>query len=427
MPGAVRDKWIRSICDQASPARFLFSRKDSSFVDTPDIDPDVARDYLDKIEKAEQVLTSSLYYFSQPKVTDFFFSILPKLNKSLSRCTVSHQATSPAIRGRILWEKTKKQQLLRSNLFVCKSISATHNTPENQLLKSYLFEVKEVVDEIIKIVGTGGITREIIKIKHATDAYIKESKMRGVAYKKKPTQAMHRGATRNKQRGYSELSLLYGKLLQTLRQKKIDTIIDLISRGWFEPIRDDDLFEIYILVLLLNMLTARYGTPYKFNGIGSLSRKEVVKWLIKDSDVSLSLYFDQSPESITGCPYLYTKIASKYKGVSVRPRRPDLTLRFQGQGFHRFLLVEAKMTRDKDYINESIYKSVAYLKDFEAIWQRDYEQKPKIILIFPESEITKISTSSEAESADDLEILSSNETERIARLISSLIDHQHET
>ena len=420
MTDSARQKWIKTICNEKGPGRYLFSRQDSAFVDCPDIDADVVKQYLDKIQKAEQALTASLFYMSQSSVVQFHKETLPQLHRNLNRSTVSKETVSPSIRGRIIWGKTKRLQLYKPNIYASRKSTLNHDIPENQLLKFYINDVKRVADELIKVIGTGHITKQILEVKHIAASYLKERSIRNITLRDKPTSLMRKTALRNKQKGYSELAVLSHKLTKSLRQKEIETIIDLISRGWFEPIRDDDLFEIYVLVNVIQQLTTKFGEPTTINGISALTRSEVAVFVT--SDLKISVFFDQSPETITKSQYYYTKIANQYNGIYIRPRRPDITIKVTSQDWERILLIEAKFTESKDYVNDSIYKALGYLRDFEVLWDKMKEQKPKVVLVFPEGDISPSSISGRP--LEELEILSAEDTSRLDTLVTSITSRQ---
>src|SRR5262245_16254633 len=100
--------------------------------------------------------------------------------------------------------------------------------------------------------------------------------------------------------------------------------------------------------------------------------------------VYVEVYFDQSPATQLGFSSAYAAILGAYQGVRWSSRRPDIIVRICFAGdVVRTILFEAKNTVKDSYKQSSVYKALAYLKDFEEVWEVDPDQKPKAVLVFP--------------------------------------------
>ena len=77
------------------------------------------------------------------------------------------------------------------------------------------------------------------------------------------------------------------------------------------------------------------------------------------------------------------QIVAAHKGVTAQERRPDILVKFTTPYSERRVLIEVKETEDPTYMRDSVYKVLAYLRDFASLWEGLAHQKPKAILVFP--------------------------------------------
>jgi hypothetical protein len=169
------------------------------------------------------------------------------------------------------------------------------------------------------------------------------------------------------------------------RQGKWEAILKLLRSGWLEPIQEDDLFELYVLVVILETLKTDlgFGEPSAF-GLIKPGRREIAVFSREPDGIEADLYFDQSPVEIFELPSVYQETLGRFEGLTAYARRPDITVRFRKPGGieHR-LLVECKRTDDDGYRRDSVYKALAYLKDFGELWANVPQQRPKVLVVFP--------------------------------------------
>jgi len=415
-----REKWKELITAETHAGRYLFARKQSVYSECPTICSHKLANFLNKLDNAESnvSLLSSLYYFSQEGINNFIKIELKDMLKSLNRRTEgSLHKYRNQVKGRISWNKTLMKRVSQNddNLYICKRNSITNNIPENMLLKTYLESTKFALDEILRLAGTGDSTREFTKYRHIIENSLKRQVIKDIDSQERASHLMISSARRSKNKLYSTLANIYIQLYNSIRRQKLNTIIELIQNNWFEPINDDDLFEIYVLICVLDILKDIYGEPEKYSLIHS-GRNEIVKFT--NSKEEILVYFDQSPETYFNSKYFYSSIVRKYRGITGKPRRPDIAIRIRTpQQADRILLLEVKHTSDIDYKNNSLYKAIAYLKDFEPIWLPAINQKPKIALVFSDKDIEPIDVASEE--YDDIEIVSTYNLQRIKNIITS--------
>ena len=157
----------------------------------------------------------------------------------------------------------------------------------------------------------------------------------------------------------------------------------LLAVGWLEPVDIDDLFELYCLVMILDVIGDElgFGEPDEF-GLILPGRKHVAAFSRSAGDVKV--FFDQSLFTMLGLRGRYRAVVDRHNGVSGAERRPDIIVTFERPGHaKRTLLVEMKKTRDGVYLSDSIYKVFGYLHDFGSVWPIAFD-RPKALLLVPD-------------------------------------------
>jgi hypothetical protein len=125
-----------------------------------------------------------------------------------------------------------------------------------------------------------------------------------------------------------------------------------------------------------------FGPPVAY-GLIQRGRTSIAKFRDKSNDCTAEVYFDQAPSSAFRCRSEYLDTISAYTGITGQERRPDIMIKFSFESNQRILILEAKETSDPSYMRDSVYKVLAYLKDFSKIWLEHSSQSPKAILMFP--------------------------------------------
>jgi hypothetical protein len=229
---------------------------------------------------------------------------------------------------------------------------------------------------------------------------------------------MRQAARRHRNPRYRRLASLQNEFDAALLEEKWSAVLRLLEKNWLEPLHLDDLFELYVLVLVLVVLEKDLGLGPPKPGLIRRGRKQVAKFEPPGQGIRVDVYFDQSPASQLGCSSEYAAVVGSYKGLRPGKHRPDVTLRIHPAGAPaRTLLVEAKKTEDDRYQRDSVYKVLAYLRDFKELWQGLPGQRPKGALVFPASagvEPTRDDT------ALDL-VLAGGTRERIRQILQPLV------
>lgn len=137
------------------------------------------------------------------------------------------------------------------------------------------------------------------------------------------------------------------------------------------------LFELYVLFELIKKLP---GEP-KYRLLHE-KRKDKKKHLFElwDGENCIYIYYQKTPKDLNDIS-MYKKLCKGYS-IGSNVRSPDIILEYGNTG--RYRLVEVKNTDDKDYIKDSIYKVMGYLKDFEGNGEENFltDNCPVILVIF---------------------------------------------
>lgn len=365
-----------------------------------------------------------LYYLTQPRVTIFFRDMLPDLVRSISHSSVGKvELSRRGARGKISWQHTLRARAsgrVDTATLVIRRAVKSSDIPINRLLKLYLHGVSSAVSSVVSAVGRGALSREVEDLKRHADVMLNNPYIGGIALESRATANMRQAARRHRNRRYGELARLQAEFDATVNQNKWESILRLLLRGWIEPVSDDDLFELYILVMVLDVLEteAGYGQPFQYGLIKS-KRREVARFRRASDGAEVDVYFDQSPKTILGTSSEYMNIINQYDQFTGSPHRPDILLRFRlPDGTIRHLVIEVKQTNDPQYMRDSIYKALAYLKDFAELWKSAATQSPKTILAFSQAMSRKRAST---DTGRDLVIISPGERTRLASLLESAI------
>ncbi len=381
--------------------------------------------FLNRLKYAETdvVLLSRAHFLLQPRVTTFFEEVLPNLLRGISHgSTGLVELSRLGTRGRILWPDTLRSRMSGRGAgggFVVRRTDRSSDLPENQMLKLFLARTSATVAAVSQVVGTTALMPQLEKVRHVADRALKEPYLREVQMQPKATSLMRQRAKRHRNAGYGRVAELQDNLEAVLRQGKWEAILSLLRVGWAAPVDDDDLFELYVLVLVLDLLEHElgFGEPYE-HGLILRNRKEVARFNGTGSVSGIDVYFDQNPATIFRLKSEYKTVMAAYEGVSGSAHRPDLTLRFRlDDGRERRLLVEVKKTEDDKYKRDSVYKVLGYLQDFRALWNDGAEQWPKAVLVFPRGVEAVAGTEHDER---DLALVSSNQRERFADLLQEV-------
>jgi hypothetical protein len=75
--------------------------------------------------------------------------------------------------------------------------------------------------------------------------------MQSMSRPRQATVLMRQRALRNRSWRYKKVAMLQQELDASVHESKWEQILRLLARGWLAPVDTDDLFELYVQVLVL--------------------------------------------------------------------------------------------------------------------------------------------------------------------------------
>jgi hypothetical protein len=160
---------------------------------------------------------------------------------------------------------------------------------------------------------------------------------------------------------------------------------DALRGGWLAAEDDDEMFELYVLSRLVEVLF-RFGPWDTFETTPALLGGDPLLRAVRD-DVEIAVRFDRAPATVGA----YRWIFRRYDGVDAASRRPDIQISISVGGITRHSILEVKATSPATaYGRDSLYKVLGYLKDYAELWPpSDSVSHPSGILVYA----TGVSTS----------------------------------
>jgi hypothetical protein len=415
--------WATFICSPEHAGRFLCPVGDAEYTSGPALTDERIQRFCDRLGHAgpDAMLLARLYLLLGPDFAHFFSTSLPALLRAVSHSTAGTQELSRrGVRGKVLWPQTLRARAsgkATAGSFFVRRAERSSDVPENQLLRLFLTDVVRSVDATAKEVGTGAVLEELKQIRRHAITALRNPYLKEVAETRKATALMRRRARRHRNRHYRPLTDRRADFDAAIRDGKWATLYRLLRSGWFKPVNREDLFELYLLVLILDVLAndLGFGDPVEYGLIRP--NREHVAWFSRADGAEVWVYFDQSPKTIFGTASIYGAMRGLYTFPHGSERRPDIVLRARSTTLpERRLLVEAKETADDEYMRGSVYKVFGYLYDFRAMWDPLPDQAPKAVLVFPEKVALRTGTTD----VDREVVLASGELSQRGRIVELL-------
>jgi len=170
---------------------------------------------------------------------------------------------------------------------------------------------------------------------------------------------------------------LYNKIFT---KNDLNTIKTIIGNQLLKPSKDIDLFEIYVLFNIIDQLNYKLKDKSNANlDVNLIMAKYKKQYTAKyeDLETTIKVYYQQLPP-IFAQNSKYKDIFQNYD-LNVNTRLPDIIIEYQTTNGIYYQIIEVKLTNNRDYIVDSVYKLLGYLKDFECIMNKT--NNPKGILV----------------------------------------------
>jgi len=341
---------------------------------------------LTMLEKKELDYLSIVHFLLSDEIKAFV-KIVPRILRRLSHATQKEVLVNRGcVKGKIDWNLTIKERCARGydqTIFVCRPPSRIYNLPENQLLKFVLTQIRRLMEETAKLpkVEEKNVRLEELRTKDGKEKWadrmswlkfhvnnaLKNIHLKGVDVPSLVNERMIRRAQTARNKDYESVAdshSLHRQIIQRLDKK---TLRQLIEERFLKPLKEDALYELFVLFETMNSL----GKPEELNLIRPGARA-IAKYRIGEEIVHV--YFQRTKDLFTTSEY--KSIFDDYD-LNVSSRRPDITLYFERE--HKFVIIEVKLTKDRDYIVDSVYKVLGYLADFKRHFPK--KQKPEGVLV----------------------------------------------
>jgi len=368
-----RDVWREFVCAPDRAGRHLSAiGRGVAGSKSEAIDLAVLQAFLDRLHdtSADVELLGAVVDLITGGYPTFAEKTLQKILDALSNEVLSlEQVVGPAMRGNPRWDRTLIARLsgaLSPVQYVSRTSHRSFELPENQLLVWLVHDLRKAVTEIERRVGSSGLHPALIRVREGCEAALRHHWFGDLTIPLRPTGAMMAAASRHRRPEYR----IAAKLAQ--RRIEIETpddqarwynILALLAVNWLEPVSDDDLFELYVLVLTLDLLAEEVGLgePVEY---GLVTRGRGYVALFQKEDLTVRVFFDQTPSAILKLKPRYAGVVNAHRGLTGGQRRPDIMLVSNVGNDQRIVLIEMKKSSDGRYLSDSVYKVFGYLYDF---------------------------------------------------------------
>lgn len=372
-----RQAWRDFICAPERAGRHLSAIGSGVMGASSDhaIDLAVLQSFLEKLHNtdADMSLLGKTVDLVTGDYVDFVSVRLHALLDALSNeMLAQEQIVGPGLRGNPRWDRTILQRMagtLSPVHYVSRTTHRSFELPENQLVSWLVNEMRSAVAIVEQRVGTKALHPILRSLKEECEKAMKHDWLSSVTVPPLPTPEMISAARRHRNPAYRKAAALARRRLEMEARDyhaRWHTVMMLLAVNWLEPVSDDDLFELYVLVLALDLLNDElgFGDPVEY-GLVTARRDHVAAF--EDGQATVRVFFDQSPAAVLKITTEYGQAITHHIGISGAERRPDILLVVEKHGETRLVLIEMKKSSDGRYISDSIYKVFGYLYDFKDV------------------------------------------------------------
>jgi hypothetical protein len=368
-----RAAWSEFICAPNRAGRHLASigRGASGAFASEAVDLATLQDFLDRIEDERAVeLLAQFVDITLGGYLEFASASLHRLLDAMSSDRLGEMAVvGPALRGNVQWGRTlvaRRGRSLSVGRYISKVSHRSFDLPINRVLAWLVDDLINAITALKRAVHSPHLVPSIERL----DVLLQEAARHHWLSEVEPSPDIDADLAMARidmgRQSYAEVLRLARrrKRLQDRRQdERWQQIVNLLAVGWLEPLNDDDLFELFALVLTLDVLEVDLGlgAPVAVDLVRP-GRREVARF--EADGRIIRVFFDQSFGAVTGTVGRYPALTASAPLISSHPRRPDIVVTSTGLSEAAALLIEVKNTVDADYISASIYRCYGYIHDF---------------------------------------------------------------
>lgn len=337
------------------------------------------------LSEADLNYLKTVHFLLSPQVENLILE-LPKLIRNLSHSTHKEVVEYRGIiRGRIDWNLTIKERYSQGfndpSLFICQPTVKMYDLPENQLLKFILWKIRSLTEAIERSIPEDLIEPEhwnswmdiifsrYIKIKNIS----KNIYFQQISIPRHIKPKMIHKAYRNRNNSYDKVAECYELYEKLFINNDQEALRELIKKQIFEPLNNDKLFEIYVLIKILKILEDSPGELEL--GLLKPGLNYTARYI--SENLEICVLYQKMPFKFM--EYSKNKDIFEYYDPNVSLRRPDIILKIYQDDKKFYRLIEVKRTKDRNYIVDSVYKVLGYLNDFEYCFMDTYN--PQGILV----------------------------------------------
>jgi len=396
-----REEWHSFVTDPARAGRHLSNiGKSVGHSSATPVEPSVLAEFLERLSNSDASveLIASIVDLTSSDYIDFCTRQLPPLLDSLANEKVGETAVvGPMLRGNTRWDLTaigRTSGRLLPTQFVTRLPQRSFALPENALVRWLVDDLTRTVKLVESSIGSKALLPQLSIIREGCEEALRHQWFREVPPPHWLDSPMRLAAQRQRLPAYRLASVLATRrqrYSQRDRTSRWRHILELLAVNWLAPVSDDDLLELFALVMVLDLLEHELGlgAPTQY-GLAAPGRDHIA--LFTAGAGSIRVYFDQSPVSVLGCKSYQLKILDAHDGVRGVGRRPDVMLVHDSPAGRRVIFVEVKKTADGSYISDSVYKALGYISDFRDLWGAE-TMNPKIVVLFPEGIAPRVQSS----------------------------------
>jgi hypothetical protein len=390
---SLRQQWHNFIVDPARPGRHLSSIGLAVASETgPRLDDSMLVDFLSRLAEGSQdiALLASVIDLLTAGYDRFCSEELPSLLDSIANEHVGELAVvGPIIRGNTRWDLTAigrmSGRLLPAQYFTRLPVR-DFGLPENVLVRWLIANLENTVAFVEKRLGSRSLPPQLQAIRNCCQQAARHPWFKDVSIASYLDQSMLTAALRQRLPSYRRAATLASRRLGYIdrnQTRRWQHTLELLAVNWLAPLSDDDLLELYALILVIDILEHElgFGPPTEY-GLTNAGRSHVAAF--RKSQSAVRVYFDQSPIGFLSCASYQMDILASHDGVRPAPRRPDITVVMETLGIRRVVFVEVKKSADVSYLSDSVYKALGYISDFRDLWS-SASSYPKVLLLVPEN------------------------------------------
>lgn len=386
-----RATWRDFICAPDHPYRHLSSLGASvRGANSEAIDLTSLGDFLQKLRIDQDVaLLADMVDLVSGPYDSFMCSHLPGLLDALANEMESHdEIVGPGLRGNPRWDRTILSRMagtLPIGRYYSRTAHRSFALPENAMLRWLVNELLISARNLTRRSVSTTPHRTLASVLQHCEEAASHHWLSQLVVPTHLTSEMIMAGKRSRRSEYriaAELAEARARLKAPSEVSRWYAILMLLAVGWLEPVSDDDMFELYALTLVVDIIAQElgFGEPEEY-GLVASGRGHVAAF--RSEQGRLRVIFDQHPAGAASTRDRYRGIVSAHLGVTGNARRPDISLIYDRPDDPRFVIVEVKRTANERYISDSIYKVFGYLYDFSALWS-DRQPNPRSILLIPE-------------------------------------------